>query len=363
VIQRNYNHLSHMKTRDGRRLPSLLGAGPLAFAVIFATVILPADGQPTNTVIATVQLPSSLPFGIGVTPDNLYVYVIGNGANALFRLDTKTNAFENKSIGLGGNPQFLAFLSAGADVYVTNAITPFDGTDAVPGTVSLISDGEKANPHLKETITGMGKFAGPIAINPKGTQAWVGDYYEACCTVVDLKKNKAEPLPVQTGSGPTSVAFTPNGKCAYVTNYLDNTIVKINTATQLIVGDPVAVGKGPRNVVITPDGEKAYVTNQDGTVSVIDVATNQVVTTVSVAASDPGYYQGSALTPDGLYLYVGNQGAETVEMISTKIDKVVGNPVTVGSVPGIIAIAPNGKRAYVTNLYDATVSVIEITGG
>ncbi len=47
-------------------------------------------------------------------------------------------------------------------------------------------------------------------------------------------------------------------------------------------------------------------------------------------------------------------------MIDTKTNKVVGNPITVGAQPWMIAISSNAKRAYVTNYADGTVSVIDI---
>ena len=67
----------------------------------------------------------------------------------------------------------------------------------------------------------------------------------------------------------------------------------IDTATNTVVAT-VVVGQGPRAVAITPDGVHAYVTNfldfltvdgipVDGSVSVIEIATNTVVDTVPVA--------------------------------------------------------------------------------
>jgi DNA-binding beta-propeller fold protein YncE len=38
----------------------------------------------------------------------------------------------------------------------------------------------------------------------------------------------------------------------------------------------------------------------------------------------------------------------------------VGDPITVGNAPTLVAIAPNQKRAYLSNFKDGTVSVIGI---
>uniref|UniRef100_UPI000A96E89D YncE family protein n=1 Tax=Rhodococcus marinonascens TaxID=38311 RepID=UPI000A96E89D len=76
----------------------------------------------------------------------------------------------------------------------------------------------------------------------------------------------------------------------------------------------------PVGVAVTPDGTRAYVTNVgDGTVSVIDTATNTVVETVPVGAAP----QGVAITPDGSRAYVANLGDNTVSVIG--IDRCTGS--------------------------------------
>src|SRR6266478_4562418 len=67
---------------------------------------------------------------------------------------------------------------------------------------------------------------------------------------------------------------------AYVTNSGSNTVSVIDTATNLVVST-IPVGKVPDGVAITPDGTRAYVTDAgSSTVSVIDIATNTVVATI-----------------------------------------------------------------------------------
>lgn len=333
-----------------------------AIAAVLVVISFPAAAQPANTVLATVPLPSSVPLGIAVTPDNLYVYVVGNGSNALFRLDAKAMSFAGNAIGLGGDSEFVAISPNGAEVYAVNSVSTYDGINSVPGTVTLVDNASGKTPAFKLTIAGMGRFAYGIAINPKGTQAWVTNTYDSDITVIDLKNGRVAPVPIQCGDGPNGLAFTPDGKKVYVTATYDNNVVEINAQTDLMVGDPIAVGASPRGVVVTPNGKKAYVTNGDGTVSVIDTGTNKVTSTISLSTNNGAYALGAAVTPDGKYVYVPNQSDHTVVMISTQTDAVVGEPVPVGNVPGLIAIAPNGHRAYVTNLFDNTVSIIGITG-
>ena len=55
-----------------------------------------------------------------------------------------------------------------------------------------------------------------------------------------------------------------------------------------------------------------------------------------------------AVTPNGAYAYVTNDGSSTVSVISTATNTVTAT-VTVGNTPYGVAVTPNGAYAYVTN--------------
>jgi YVTN family beta-propeller protein len=57
-------------------------------------------------------------------------------------------------------------------------------------------------------------------------------------------------------------------------------------------------------------------------------------------------------------VYVVNNGSNSVSVIATATNTVVGSPIPVGSSPTGIAITPDGAHVYVANLLDGTVSVI-----
>jgi YVTN family beta-propeller protein len=131
-----------------------------------------------------------------------------------------------------------------------------------------------------------------------------------------------------------------------VTNNSDGSVSVIDTATNTVVGSPIPVGLSPLGVAITPDGAHAYVTNNsDGSVSVIDTATN---TAVGSPIPVGGHPFGLAITPDGTRAYVALQfgpAPTTVSVIDTTTNTVVGQiPV---DFPTGVAITPDGTRAYV----------------
>ena len=58
------------------------------------------------------------------------------------------------------------------------------------------------------------------------------------------------------------------------------------------------------------------------------------------------------MTPDGTHVYVTNSGRlQTLSVIDTATDKVIGNPIPVGGQPSGVAMTPDGTRAYANHLH------------
>jgi len=133
-------------------------------------------------------------------------------------------------------------------------------------------------------------------------------------------------------------ALTP---FAYVTG--NSWVGEINTSTNTVAGEAPA-GSAAAGVAITPDGAFAYVTNQgDNTVSVISTSTNTIVANVPVGS----FPLDVAITPNGAFAYVTNQGDNAVSVIGTSTNTVVA---TVAGIvePLAVAITPDNAFAYVT---------------
>src|SRR5258708_6132759 len=95
--------------------------------------------------------------------------------------------------------------------------------------------------------------------------------------------------------------------------------------------------------------QNAYITNFHGnTVSVIATATNTVVGLPIPVGTLP---VGVAVTPDGSTVYVANEGDNTVSVIDTATNTVVGLPIRIGNrySPLGIAAAPDGSKVYAAN--------------
>ena len=143
-----------------------------------------------------------------------------------------------------------------------------------------------------------------------------------------------------------------NAQNAYITNSGDGTVSVIDTATNKVTAT-IPVGTSPYGVAVTPDGTKVYVANgSDSTVSVIATASNTVIATI------PGVFfpSGLAITADGTKAYVATNS--TVSVIDTAINKVVGTPIPVGASSNGVAVTPDGTKVYLSHSAVDTVSVI-----
>ena len=142
---------------------------------------------------------------------------------------------------------------------------------------------------------------------------------------------------------------------AYITNSGSNTVSVIDTATNEVVTN-VSVGDYPDGVAVTPDGTRVYVANEFGkTVSVIDTATNTIAATVNI--DHPG---GVAVTPDGSKVYVANFNSSNVSVINTTNNSVETTVPVLLPTPTGIAITPDGKKVYVAHQFGG-ISVIDTT--
>ena len=87
-------------------------------------------------------------------------------------------------------------------------------------------------------------------------------------------------------------------------------------------------------------------TTQDGTVSVIDTATNKVTATVNVEYPVP-WWSCSQSRMEKVYVTSGN--SNNVSVIDTATNTVTAT-VNVGSDPHGVAVNPDGTKVYVANL-------------
>lgn len=257
----------------------------------------------TNDVVTTVSGISG-PHNVQVAPDGKHVYAISGDGNTVVEVDTADYRL-TASGPTGNHPAHVVLTPDGKKTYVTN-----NGD----GTISVYQAG-------------------------------------------DLKPTKV----IRIGGAPHGTRPTADGSALVVANMGAKTVDVVDTKTDTKTAS-VPVGGPPVQVAVSPDGKYAYASiSEPAGVVKVDLRTNKVTARTPVPASPAQVY----LTPDGRTLLSADQGTEdkpgrTVSLIDTAKMTSAGS-VTTGSGPHGLVVEPNGKRAWVTNMYDGTVSLLDLT--
>src|ERR1035437_2064834 len=147
-----------------------------------------------------------------------------------------------------------------------------------------------------------------------------------------------------------------NAQTAYIPNSGDNTVSVINLITNSVY-TTIPVGSFPTSVSVSDDGMMVYIGNQnDSTISAISTTTNTVIATIPIGTTP----NCLVVSPDGRKVYV--TGVNDRVIVINTATNTVSNSIPVGQVPYGIAVNPNGNRIYVANYNNGngnTISVID----
>jgi len=171
-----------------------------------------------------------------------------------------------------------------------------------------------------------------IVVSPDSSTVYTVSIYPGTLSVIDAKNNYAVKATTPVAGFPLWLAISPDGKTLYVTNNEVRGLVSVIDTTQATypVTATIEVGLDPQGVAVSPDGKEVYVANfgdygspTQGTISVLNTATNQVTTTINC---DGNPYQ-VLFTKNGRQADVLNEAATcSVQLINT-ISQMVTTPV------------------------------------
>jgi YVTN family beta-propeller protein len=159
---------------------------------------------------------------------------------------------------------------------------------------------------------------------------------------------------IPAGSSPLGIAMDAKGEYAYVADWFERTVLVLELARLKWVGR-IDVGHIPAGIVVSADGSKAYVANRDDdAVGELDLHTRLQTRTVTVGK----HPFGVILDPSGRYLFSANVESNDVSVVDlASFHKL--RDIPVGDRPYALAVAQN--RLFVTNQYESSVSVIELS--
>ena len=262
-------------------------------------------------------------------------YTANFGSDNLSVIDTSSDTLVT-TVAMGTQPNSVALTPDGSRAYVTNG----------GGDVWVLST--STNAVLAKVV--VGGYPTGIAITPDGTRAYVTKANANAVAVIDTSSNTVIAT-MNAGAAPGGVAITPDGKHAYVASVGTNSVLVIDTSSNAVTAT-VGLGTDPVGVAITPDGVRVYVLGAAGNLTVIATSSNSVAATVTLPGNEISPF-GLALSPDGTRAYVTRFAANTIAVIDTSSDTVIAM-VPLGAFPNGSAVTPDGKYVYVTTSVDAT---------
>ena len=166
---------------------------------------------------------------------------------------------------------------------------------------------------------------------PPGVRERVGQAQEAgrsrmSSSWTRRRTRSSQTVPVDTR--PFLAAVSPDGTWIYVPNHDTDSVSVIDAATFEVV-TTIEVAPNPHWVAFTPDGSKAYTANHDSNVvSAIDTATNTVTAEIPVPKSP----HSIAVHPTRPILIVATYDADSASVIDTNTDTVL-TSIPVGPLP------------------------------
>ena len=118
----------------------------------------------------------------------------------------------------------------------------------------------------------------------------------------------------------------------------------------------IPVGRGAEGFDVSPDGKELWAANaQDGTISIIDIASKRVTDTLTASVNGANRLK---FTPDGKLAFVSTLGGTDLTIIDAATRKEV-KRLPIGRAAGIL-MQPDGARAYVACTPEDHVEIIDL---
>jgi len=167
--------------------------------------------------------------------------------------------------------------------------------------------------------------------------------------------NKAPEVPtipallkfIPVDEAPSGMIVTRDSKTLYVGTYYGKNIAVIDTETDEVIETIDLGGDVLIDLSLTVDERFLLVSRPNsGTLTIINTSTNTVEDNIDINRPF-----GHAHSPDGKYIYIVNNGADTVSIMDASDFSVI-DTISVGERPSSLALLPNGSFLYVTTRSD-----------
>jgi len=335
----------------------------LALVLLLGIWLIPPSvlAEVNLTQIGTIAVDE--PRWMAMTPDGSKLYVV-NGSTNISVVDTKTNTVV-ATIPLVHYASAIAITPDGRYVYyiLTRITGSTHRIDVLDTSINSIITTVPIN---DISVWGLSN----LAITPDGSEIYVSTNTPHKLIVISAATNTVVDLISLANGEHSGIAITPDGSRAYAVSRASSTVSVIDIATRTVMTTIQVSNFIPSYIrtfiEITPDGNKAYITySKSGSIAVIDTnpassSFNQEIGTISTTSTDLGQI---TIASDGKMIFVVDEAGEMLvidtDPSSPTFHTQIGS-VKTGNYSGDVVVSPNSSVAYVSNIYDGTISVIGI---
>jgi len=276
-------------------------------AVAMASVI----DMETNRLIRTVDLQAlgfsinAMPHHIAVEPDGSYWYLSLIGANAVLKFDRSNHLVGRLDI---ERPGLVALDPASDRLFVARSMVAV----SPPSSIGVV---HRSDMSLEELETFVPR-PHALAVTPDGQTVFTASLALNQIAVIDAAEETVELTTLSDDRPHTFIglAVSPDGRWMVGTTELTSKVFvfDLSRLPDLTPVDTIDVNPAPWHPVFTPDGRWVYVGNNWGnSVTVIDMHAR----TVAAVIEGRGIAQphGSAVSPDGRYVYISSRNLDMPE--------------------------------------------------
>ncbi|MCZ6817518.1 MAG: dockerin type I domain-containing protein, partial [Planctomycetota bacterium] len=204
-----------------------------------------------------------------------------------------------------------------------------------------------------------------LAISADGQTLVACNIISRNVSIIDVPTTEVRSI-VEVGDRPRAVEITPDGTHAVVCAMDSHQVVVIDLATDTAVAT-LPIFNRPAQVRISPDSQFAYVLNVAGADRVSFISLNGAASFImsQLSAGQTGSVglnlSGVELTADGSIFAVCDSFNDLLRLYDTALQTQVA-AVPVGDFPIRVDFSPDGSKAYVTNAFGDSVSVVVVNG-
>ncbi|MBI1902725.1 MAG: c-type cytochrome [Planctomycetia bacterium] len=170
----------------------------------------------------------------------------------------------------------------------------------------------------------------------------------------------ADPIPHDIDRSPIDLVLSYDGTWLATANQTSHSVSLVNVADGAVL-DEVAVGKRPAAIALGPDGRHLLVSGSySGDVTVLEVLSDKLHVRRTIRTGfDP---HGIAVAKDGRTAYVALTSAAKVAVLDLDAG-VVRSEIEVGLWPRSLALSPDGSRLAVGCSGDRAIAVVDVEKG